>query len=118
MVEGLDEHYFSLPRNLVVGNGIIDKVGVYFSKLWPPETSVLIITGPHVYTKVYPRVKESLEDSGFNVDYMIVDKPTVEIADKAVTEILAGRYDIIAGLGGGKSIDVAKYASFKTSKNL
>ena len=114
----MNEHYFSLPRNLVVGNGIINKVGAYFSRLWSAGTSILVITGPHVYTKVYPRVKESLEDSGFNVDYMIVDKPTVEIADRAVAEILEGNYDVVAGLGGGKSIDVAKYASFKTSKEF
>ncbi len=114
----VEEHYFSLPRNLVVGNGVIDRVGSYFSKLWPKGTHVLIVTGPHVYSFIYPRVKESLEESGFDVSYLIVEKPTVDVAEQAVEEIAKSKHDVVAGLGGGKSIDVAKFASFKASKDF
>ncbi|MEB3825741.1 MAG: NAD(P)-dependent glycerol-1-phosphate dehydrogenase [Desulfurococcales archaeon] len=114
----MEEHYFSLPRNLVVGNGVIERAGHYFASLWPRRSRVLVVTGPNVARNVFPRVEESLREAGFDVHYIVVDKPTVETAEETVAEIDRGRYDVVVGLGGGKSIDIAKYSSYKAGKDF
>jgi glycerol-1-phosphate dehydrogenase [NAD(P)+] len=62
-------------------------------------------------SKYYPTVMKSLESEGFTVDSIVVSDASVDTAMRVAEEAVRERVGIIAGLGGGKSIDVAKYAA-------
>ena len=109
-------HVIDLPRRIVVGSGVIDKAGFHARQVLGGAESVLVVTGPHVKAAVYPRLKESLEEEGFTVWVKEVKAPTVDEADEVAEEAIRDHVDAVIGLGGGKSIDVAKYAAAKAGK--
>ncbi|MEM0366711.1 MAG: NAD(P)-dependent glycerol-1-phosphate dehydrogenase [Acidilobaceae archaeon] len=111
-------HYIDLPKRIVVGYDILNSVGLHFKQLYPRESGVLIVTGPHVKNIAYSIVKDSLEDSGFSSWSIIVDNASADIALDVAREADNDRVDVIVGLGGGKSIDVAKYAAKVSNKNF
>jgi len=104
-------HLIDLPKKIVVGKGVLSRVGEHLSSLYGAGKGVLIVTGPNVVNIYYKVVRDSLEESGFSVWDIVVREPHVDIASKVAEESRSDRVDIIVGLGGGKSIDVAKYAS-------
>ena len=107
----MDRHVIDLPRKVVVGRGVIGEVGGYASQLYPRGASILVVTGPRVHSLYYPRVRQSLEEAGFSVDSIVVSDATVETAERVAGEAGQRGVKVLVGLGGGRSIDIAKYAS-------
>ncbi len=107
----MDRHVIDLPRKVVVGRGVIGEVGGYASQLYPRGAAILVVTGPRVHSLYYPRVRQSLEDAGFSVDSIVVSDATVDTAERVAREAGQGGVEVLVGLGGGRSIDIAKYAS-------
>jgi glycerol-1-phosphate dehydrogenase [NAD(P)+] len=109
-------HLIDLPRRIVVGRGVLSRVGEHLSSLYDIGKGVLVVTGPNIVNLYYKIVRDSLEESGFNVWVTVVREPDIDIALKVAEESKIDRVDVIIGLGGGKSIDVAKYASKVSDK--
>ncbi|MDM7274667.1 MAG: NAD(P)-dependent glycerol-1-phosphate dehydrogenase [Thermoprotei archaeon] len=105
------DHIIDLPRKVVVGVGVLEKVGDYMATLYGRGSSFLIITGPNVRGIALNTVLESLHDEGFNAWDSIVNDVSVDTAARVAEEASKDSVDAIIGLGGGKSIDVAKYAA-------
>ncbi len=104
-------HIIDIPKKVVVGYGVIEEAGKFFREVYPRENRALIVLGPRIYDLYFSRLKGSLEAVGIEVDYIIVREASVEEAEKvAVTAREAGA-EVIVGFGGGRSIDLAKYAS-------
>ena len=110
----LREHVIRLPRMVVVGQDIIDNIPVYLKDLRAKEP-ILIVTGPHVFNIVANRVLEIIKDYYINVKYIIVEKASIDEANKVLEKISSLRPQTVIGIGGGKSIDIAKYVSSKIS---
>ncbi len=110
MKENHKNKWMQLPRNVVVGHGVIIDTGKVCKDL-KLNGRALIVTGQRTVQIAGKLVITSLEDSGFNVDTAIVEKPTLDEVKKV--EIHAGeiKASFMAGIGGGKSIDIAKLAS-------
>ena len=104
-------HIIDLPRKIVVGKHVLSRVGEYLRSLYGGGRGVLVVTGPNIVNLYYGILRDSLEESGFNVWVTTVHEPDLSIALKVAEESKADRVDVIIGFGGGKSIDVAKYAS-------
>ncbi len=113
----IDRHIIDLPKKVVVGKGILPDIGRYASTIYSGG-GVLVVTGPNVYERYYKTVSQSLEDSGFTVWSRIVRDASVETAEKVAEEASKDRIKAIVGLGGGRSIDIAKYASYKTGSGF
>ncbi len=112
MYGSMQRHVIDLPKKVVVGDSILDEVGPIIKETLEANYKyVLIVTGPKVKELYYSRVKQSLEDAGYTVDYKIASDASVETAMNVAEESMKEKVNIIAGLGGGKSIDVAKYAA-------
>ncbi len=106
----MDSHVMELPRIIQIGYGVLKEAGRFLSKFSPER--VLIVSGPVVWAKVSKVVEDALRGWGFTYSCLQVNYSTskeVELAEKVAREFKA---DLIVGLGGGRSVDVAKLASY------
>lgn len=99
-----------LPRVIQIGYGVIREVGSFLSKFSPDR--ILIISGPIVWTRVGEVVEESLKREGFRYRCIKVDHSTKKEVEEAVKVAKEFGADLIAGLGGGRAVDVAKLTSY------
>lgn len=101
-------HLMRLPERVVVGEELLGRMGEEIRELGDISRA-LVVTGPNVWRIFGGSVERSLEGSGI--------KPTVTFANAATKEEALriagarGGFDLIIGLGGGRPIDVAKYAA-------
>lgn len=116
---GLDAaHVIDMPKKVVVGGGVLSKAGHYFLEVYGPGKKILVVTGSRVYRLVYPRLKASLEEAGFRVEYVIVADASVDTAERVASIAREDESVAIVGLGGGRSIDIAKYAAMAAGKSF
>jgi len=112
----LGDHVIDLPKRVVVGRGVLTRIASYIRSVVPEVKGLLVVTGPRVKNLVYKVVHEYLDADGISSWDVVVDKATVEAAEEVSEDANRDRVDAIVGLGGGKAIDVAKYAAVKASK--
>jgi glycerol-1-phosphate dehydrogenase [NAD(P)+] len=107
----LKHHRMQLPREVIVGNGVIERVAEISRRLGFTE-SALIIAGSKTYDIAGKRVKELLEqEQEMKVDTFLVETATAEDVNTAVDKIETLKPQIVFGVGGGTKIDVAKCSS-------
>lgn len=111
----LSEHLIKLPRRIVIGKGVRRKIPEYINSL-ELGSNVLIVTGPRLINIIGKEVIEILEDKKFNVDYIITKNTNINDLNELLNSLIKEKYDCILGLGGGKSIDTAKYLATKLEK--
>jgi len=102
--------WMQLPRNVVVGHGVINDIGKVCKDL-KLNGSTLIIGGATTLRTAGKTVAVSLEDSGFDVNTMIIEKPTIDEVNRVKMQAWETHASFLLGVGGGKSIDIAKLAS-------
>lgn len=103
-------HYMQLPREVIVGERVLEIVGETCRRLGFTK-SALMVTGPSTFEIAGKTVIESLSKSEFATDHLIVEKSTLDNVKMVEEKIEGIRPTVILGLGGGKDIDVAKLAS-------
>ena len=105
-------HEIILPQHIIVGHGTLRLVGDVCRKLGIKD-SVVIISGPTVWSFAGKSVKEGIEDNEISTAVYIAKEPSireVEEAEKIIREVKA---KAVIGVGGGKAIDIAKLSSFR-----
>jgi glycerol-1-phosphate dehydrogenase [NAD(P)+] len=99
-----------LPRNVIAGPGAIESVGSICESM-RLKGRALIVTGNTTKRIAGDVAADYLRKSGYDVDFMVVEKASMENVlktEKMAKDIGA---DFLLGVGGGKSIDIAKMAS-------
>jgi glycerol-1-phosphate dehydrogenase [NAD(P)+] len=99
-----------LPREVLVGNGTIERIGEICQKLGFTD-SALIIAGQKTFDIAGKTVRELLERDGMQVDILIVESATVKDVGIVEEKIAALKPQVVLGVGGGTKIDVAKCSS-------
>ncbi len=113
MKESKENHknkWMQLPRNVVVGHGVINDTGKVCKDL-KLNGSALIVAGESTLRAAGKTVGMTLEDAGFEVDVVIVKAPTQDEVEKVEKTSKDVKASFVLGVGGGKSIDIAKLAS-------
>jgi len=100
---------FYSPRKIILGQDTVKKVGDEAKALG--GSRALIITDPLIVSAGYVKVVEdSLRAAKIEVGIFdrVVPEPPARCVEEGVKMIPEGKYDIIIGLGGGSSLDIAK----------
>jgi glycerol-1-phosphate dehydrogenase [NAD(P)+] len=99
------------PREVIVGHGVIDRIGQISRRLGFTE-SALIIAGSKTLSIAGSRVKELLENKeDMAVETFIVENATVRDVEAVEASIQKLKPQIVFAVGGGTKIDVAKCSS-------
>lgn len=111
MIEsGKNSKWMQLPRDVLVGSGIINMVDEVCQDLLLGEQG-LIITGRNTYKIAGVPVKEILVDSGKTINTFIAKKASMEEVEKVMGMARECKANFLMGVGSGRSIDVAKLAA-------
>ena len=108
--ENYKNKWMQLPRNVVVGHGVISDTGKVCKDL-KLNGKGLIVAGASTHKAAGKTVSISLEEQGFEVDIAIIESPTLAEVEKVEGISIEVKASFLLGVGGGKSIDIAKLAS-------
>ncbi|MHC4811680.1 MAG: iron-containing alcohol dehydrogenase [Planctomycetota bacterium] len=112
---------FTLRTRIVFGLGAADNVGTLACDLVPGEPGevsakrVFLVTDPGIVAEGYAEsVERSLRGSGLEVRRFdgVRENPTTADVDACLRSLGDFEADVMVGLGGGSSIDVAKGCNF------
>jgi glycerol-1-phosphate dehydrogenase [NAD(P)+] len=106
----MHHHQMQLPREVIVGNGALERVGEVTRKLGFTQ-SALIIAGSKTNDIAGKRVRELLEHEGMAVQTLVVESATVKEVERVEESLKVHRPQMVFGVGGGTKIDVAKCSS-------
>lgn len=105
----MKEFMFSVPQNIVVGQGRLGKLPELSKELG--GTHGFIISGSHLNKMgIVASCAESLEKEGIKVNSFTEteENPSVETVEKATKAFKDSGADFLIALGGGSPMDVAK----------
>ena len=111
-------HLMELPRKILIGDGVISQLGSFIMDLDDNASKVAIITGNNVKARAGMPCKSSFFESSLQDSWYIVNDASMDSVNKLQIKIRDSIPDFIIGLGGGRSVDVAKMTAFKLNKPL
>lgn len=100
------------PRNVLVGQGAIDRLGATVADLEMGPVGVVVVDA-NTRKLAGDRVERSLRDAGFRVEFYESTGPTMASVQKCVRIGKQAGAGFYVGAGGGSVIDVAKLAAFE-----
>ncbi len=83
-----------LPREVLIGNGVLDRVGEIYSE-FGFKSHALILSGPNTLRIAGEAVSNSLKIQGFESTSFIVESPTAEVVNN-VREVIGSYAEVIA----------------------
>jgi len=103
-------HFMQLPREVIVGNGTIERVAEVAQRMGFKE-SATIVSGTKSFDIAGKTVRELLERDGMIVDTFLVETATIKDVQAMEEKIKASKPQVVFAVGGGTKIDVAKLGS-------
>ncbi|MBI3840721.1 MAG: NAD(P)-dependent glycerol-1-phosphate dehydrogenase [Thaumarchaeota archaeon] len=100
-------HLMELPTRVLIGDGVLSKLGEFIEES-AGSGRVVVAAGTHVQEKVRASVDAIL---GGRASWVIVLAADTANVEKVIRESRGSK--CIIGVGGGKSVDVGKLASFR-----
>ncbi len=102
------------PRDVYIGHDVLFKVKDAVSNN-SKNDKVLIITGSTTYELAGTKVKDLLEDAGYDVTVIKTGDATYENLNRVMEEIQGISPGIVVGVGGGTKIDISKKIAYDLS---
>jgi glycerol-1-phosphate dehydrogenase [NAD(P)+] len=104
-------HTMELPRQIVVGEKNIEHIGEFLKSLSKPK-KISIISGKNVKKIIGKKIDDSLTKSRLRGVWHLATSNHVNALKDIEKKVRKDKCDLIIGLGGGRSVDVAKLCSF------
>ena len=104
-------HIMELPRLIAIGEGNIGSIGRFLHRLNRPKR-ITLISGKNVRRLIERRVEESLEDAGLEYSWHATQGNEADSLSALEAEVRQDPGDLIAGIGGGRTVDAAKMLAF------
>lgn len=105
-------HRIDLPRIVLVGKGVLSSINGICRELGYGKA--LIVTGKNTVKIAGERVQWILANDGISSDRSIVEDAQLETVGRVMEDAGRAKVEVLIGVGGGRSIDVAKLAAAKT----
>jgi glycerol-1-phosphate dehydrogenase [NAD(P)+] len=99
-----------LPREVIIGEETLGLVGEVCKRLGFSK-SALVVAGPKTYEIAGEKVVKLLKEKGIKVNHFVVSSTTmwnVKAVEQKIKELAP---QVVLGVGGGTTIDVAKLSS-------
>ena len=100
-----------LPRQIVVGEKNINEFAGFLQDLIKPK-KVSLISGIHVKKILRQKIEKSLENKKIKFVWHMSKDNQFSSLKKIQMDVKKDHSDIIAGIGGGRSVDTAKMVAF------
>ena len=101
-----------LPRRVIVGASILQDIAKMLEQL-ELGSETLVLSGLNVKPVAALRIVECLNSGGFKAKWEKVESSTFQEVERISHLVKKDKFTFIIGVGGGKSIDVAKLSSFE-----
>lgn len=108
-------HTMELPRKITIGRDCMGMIGDFIASLNDSRV-VSIISGKHVIKIVQSDIEDSLKKTDTSIHWHDTVENKSELINLTEEEIKSENPDMILGVGGGGSVDVAKMVSFNLKK--
>ena len=111
----MPSHTMELPRQIVVGDKNISDLGNFLNSLKKTK-SVSMVSGGNVKKIVQKKIEASLAASKIKTMWYLAktnDQKTIQEIEKKVRQ---SKSDLVIGIGGGRSVDIAKLIGFNLNK--
>ena len=111
----MPSHTMELPRQIVVGEKNIDSVGSFLNSL-KKTIKISLVSGSNVKKIVQKKIEASLTASKIKCYWYLAktnDQKTIQDIEKKVRQ---SKSELIIGIGGGRSVDIAKLIGFNLNK--
>jgi len=103
-----------LPRLIVVGERNISNIGEFMVSVAKPK-KMSLISGVNVRKIVQRKIERSLTSKKIRFIWHSAVKNEKKSLDKLQNSVKKDKSDLIAGIGGGRSVDAAKMIAFNLS---
>jgi len=110
-------HIMELPRKILIGENNISGIGEFLAGLSNPR-KVSLVSGDKVRKITDKKISSSLTDSGIKYVWHRSTSNEMQAANKTLSEIKKDKSDLIIGIGGGRSVDIAKMIAFNLKKSF
>jgi glycerol-1-phosphate dehydrogenase [NAD(P)+] len=100
-----------LPRLIVIGENNINEFGKFLYSLNKPK-KISLISGIHVKKILKSKIEKSLKLKKIKFVWHTSNNNQISTLNQIQKDVKKDRSDIIAGIGGGRSVDTAKIVSF------
>ena len=104
-----------LPRFITIGENCLEEIGTTINNLGKYK-NILIVSGVNVKKLLNKKIVESLEDQQLNYKWITVKSPTMGSVSIVRSNTIKNKIDLLIGIGGGKSVDVAKLVAHQVNK--
>jgi glycerol-1-phosphate dehydrogenase [NAD(P)+] len=102
--------WIRLPRNVVVGHGVLDRVVEAVDDLYLAGRP-LLVTSPTPNEIAGKRVAAQFEAAGVEPATTVVEDASFSAVEEVIATAREADADFLIGIGGGKPIDIAKMAA-------
>ncbi|MCY3975944.1 MAG: sn-glycerol-1-phosphate dehydrogenase [Thaumarchaeota archaeon] len=110
-------HAMELPRLIVIGEKIINNLEKFLHSISNTK-KISIISGKYVKNMIQEEVMKILSHSNIQCRWHIATNNNFESINILQKKISLDKSKMIIGIGGGRSVDIAKMISFKLSKQF
>ena len=105
-------HLMELPRKILIGNDVIYQLGSFIRDLNDKTSIVAVISGNTVKARVGKECVEALDSSSLKHKWIETPKASMNDINSAQSLVRKEQPNFIVGVGGGRSVDVAKMISY------
>ena len=106
-------HRINLPRIVLLGKGVLESIAEVFGELGLKRP--LIVTGENTYSIAGKRVEEILSGDDLVPEVLYCKKANLDTVYKVKNRAQIRKADVVIGVGGGRTIDVAKLSAYQSN---
>jgi len=111
----MQSHTMELPRLIEIGEKNINDFGKFLNSLNNPK-KVSLIAGTNVQKILRKKIEKSLKSNKIRFIWHTSKDNQIKSLNQIQKDVKKDNSDLIAGIGGGRSVDTAKLISYNLSK--